>query len=234
LSGKTVYEVGPGPGGLTRALLEAGANVVAVETDTRCLAALAEIGGFFPDKLTVIQENALKIDELALFPGGASVVANLPYNISTTLLAKWLTNDRFPFADLTLMFQKEVADRILAGPGSKTYGRISVLAQWRCKIQRAFDVPRQAFVPPPKVESTIIHLTPHSEPAAVNPRELEKVTAAAFGQRRKMLRSSLKGVVESPVAVLEELDIDPTKRAEDLSVAQFCALTVLIARGSSV
>ena len=234
LSGKTVYEVGPGPGGLTRALLEAGANVVAVETDTRCLAALTEIGEFFPEKLTIIQENALKVDELALFPGGASVVANLPYNISTTLLAKWLTNDRFPFADLTLMFQKEVADRILASPGSKTYGRISVLAQWRCKIQRAFDVPRQAFVPPPKVESTIIHLTPHPKPAAVDPGELEKVTAAAFGQRRKMLRSSLKGFVDNPVAVLDALDIDPTKRAEDLSVAQFCALTVLIGRRSSV
>ena len=234
LSGKTVYEVGPGPGGLTRALLETGANVVAVETDTRCLTALAEIETYFPGQLTVIQEDALKIDELALFPERSSVVANLPYNISTTLLAKWLTNDTFPFSDLTLMFQKEVADRILAGPGSKTYGRISVLAQWRCKIRRAFDVPRQAFVPPPKVESTIIHLTPHPVPVAVNPNELEKVTAAAFGQRRKMLRSSLKGIVENPVPVLEALDIDPTKRAEDLSVAQFCALTMLIGNSTSV
>lgn len=234
LSGKTVYEVGPGPGGLTRALLETGANVVAVETDTRCLTALAEIETYFPGQLTVIQEDALKVDEVALFPDHASVVANLPYNISTTLLAKWLTKDTFPFSDLTLMFQKEVADRILAGPGSKTYGRISVLAQWRCKIQRAFDVPRQAFVPPPKVESTVIHLTPHPMPAAVDPHELEKVTAAAFGQRRKMLRSSLKGVVENPIPVLEALDIDPTKRAEDLSVDQFCALTKLIYSPTSV
>jgi 16S rRNA (adenine1518-N6/adenine1519-N6)-dimethyltransferase len=214
--------------------LEAGANVVAVETDTRCLAALTEIQAAFPGRLTVVEKDALKVDELALLPENASLVANLPYNISTTLLVKWLTSDTFPFSDLTLMFQKEVADRILAGPGSKTYGRISVLAQWRCKIQRAFDVPRQAFVPPPKVQSTIIHLTPHREMAEVNPHELEKVTAAAFGQRRKMLRSSLKSVFDNPVEVLDGLDIDPTKRAEDLSVAQFCALTVQVGAGGSI
>lgn len=224
LDNRTVYEVGPGPGGLTRALLEAGAQVVAVETDARCVAALSALGASFPGNLTVIEGDALGMDESSLLPVPAIVVANLPYNISTALLVKWLTAAPLPFSDMTLMFQKEVADRILADPGSKTYGRISVLAQWRCAVQRAFDVPARAFVPPPKVESTVLRLTPHESPIDVDTNALEKVTAAAFGQRRKMLRASLKSLMDDPVPVLERLGITPTDRAENLSVAQFCAL----------
>ncbi|MEQ8248447.1 MAG: 16S rRNA (adenine(1518)-N(6)/adenine(1519)-N(6))-dimethyltransferase RsmA [Alphaproteobacteria bacterium] len=226
--GKTVYEVGPGPGGLTRALLEAGACVVAVETDYRCLAALADLGAHYPNRLTVIEADALGCREVDLVAPDALAVANLPYNISTVLLAKWLTATPLPFSGMTLMFQKEVADRLVAAPGSKTYGRISVLAQWRCKVQRAFDVPAQAFVPPPKVDSTVVRLTPRVDPIAIDPGSLERVTAAAFGQRRKMLRSSLKRLVDNPIVLLGDLGIDPTDRAEDLTVAQFCAIAARV------
>ena len=224
IDGKTIYEVGPGPGGLTRALLEAGANVVAVETDVRCLAALAELGSFYPGRLTVIEGDAVQIDENKLTGNPTAVISNLPYNISTVLLAKWLTQDPAAFSGMTLMFQKEVANRILAEPGSKTYGRISVLAQWRCTVQRAFDLPPKAFVPPPKVDSTVLSFAMRSAPLDIDPHTLEKVTAAAFGQRRKMLRSSLKQLLDDPIRVLESLEITPTDRAEDISVTQFCAL----------
>ncbi|NQV81936.1 MAG: 16S rRNA (adenine(1518)-N(6)/adenine(1519)-N(6))-dimethyltransferase RsmA [Alphaproteobacteria bacterium] len=228
VDGKMVYEVGPGPGGLTRALLEAGAFVVAVETDARCIDALGELGAHYPGRLTVVEADAVLCDEASLVAPGSLVIANLPYNISTVLLAKWLTTKPVPFADMTLMFQKEVANRILAAPGNKTYGRLSVLAQWRCAVERAFDLPAQAFVPPPKVESTVLRLTPHDDPIAIDPAALERVTAAAFGQRRKMLRSSLKSLVENPVPFLEDLGIAPTDRAEDLTVAQFCAIAARI------
>lgn len=224
VEGKTVYEVGPGPGGLTRALLEAGATVVAVETDHRCLAALADLGEHYPNKLTVIETNALTCREAELVAPDTLAIANLPYNISTVLLVKWLTAVAVPFSSMTLMFQKEVAERLLAGPGSKTYGRISVLTQWRCTVQRAFDVPAKAFVPPPKVESTVVCLTPRQDPIAIDPGSLERVTGAAFGQRRKMLRASLKRIIDDPVALLDDLGIAPTDRAENLSVAQFCAI----------
>ncbi len=233
-AGQTVYEVGPGPGGLTRALLSAGSQVVAVETDSRCVAALDMLGASFPGKLTVIEGDALTVDEPTLFADGAIVVANLPYNISTTLLVKWLTADTSPFTDMTLMFQKEVADRIIAAPGNKTYGRLSVLAQWRCEVRRAFDVPARAFLPPPKVDSTVVRLTPRANPIDVKAGDLERVTAAAFGQRRKMLRSSLKQIVDDPGGVLDALDIAETNRAEDLSVEQFCALARAIGRDRSV
>ena len=228
IEGKTVYEVGPGPGGLTRALLEAGAVVVAVETDARCLDALAELGVHYPGRLKVVEADAIACDEASLVAPDSLVIANLPYNISTVLLAKWLTTNPVPFADMTLMFQKEVANRILAAPGNKTYGRLSVLAQWRCAVARAFDLPAQAFVPPPKVESTVLRLTARDDPIAIDPAALERVTAAAFGQRRKMLCSSLKSLVESPVTFLKDLEIAPTDRAEDLTVAQFCAIAARI------
>ncbi|MEK9946395.1 MAG: 16S rRNA (adenine(1518)-N(6)/adenine(1519)-N(6))-dimethyltransferase RsmA [Alphaproteobacteria bacterium] len=232
--GQTVYEVGPGPGGLTRALLEAGARVIAVETDSRCVAALDMLSASFPGKLTIVEGDALAVDESALFAEGATIVANLPYNVSTTLLVKWLTAGPSPFTDMTLMFQKEVADRILASPGNKTYGRLSVLAQWRCEVRRAFDIPARAFLPPPKVDSTVVRLTPSATPIDVKASDLERVTAAAFGQRRKMLRSSLKQIVDDPGGILRALGVEETKRAEDLSVEQFCALARALGGSGSV
>jgi len=225
LAGKRVYEVGPGPGGLTRALLKAGAEVIAVERDRRCLPALAELGDAYPGRLTVIEDDALAIDEAALMGAGAHIASNLPYNVGTALLVRWLTAEPWPpfWASLTLMFQKEVAERIVAAPGTSAYGRLSVLAQFRSNATLSFPVHRSAFVPPPKVTSAIVHLTPAAQPDGVRMKTLERLTAAAFGQRRKMLRQSLKSV-EGAVDALNALDIDPTRRAETLEVAEFVTL----------
>ena len=223
-----VFEVGPGPGGLTRALLEAGASVVAVEKDDRCIEALAEVQAAWPGRLTVFPADALKVDEAELLGGRtARVVANLPYNVSTVLLAKWLTSETWPpfFSSLTLMFQREVADRIAAPPGGKEYGRLSVLSQWRTVPKRLFDIPPSAFVPQPKITSSVVHFSVLAEPVApAELRDLKTVVDAAFNQRRKMLRSSLKGLGVDTERLLAEAGIDPTLRAEVLSVEQFCAL----------
>jgi 16S rRNA (adenine1518-N6/adenine1519-N6)-dimethyltransferase len=223
-----VFEVGPGPGGLTRALLEAGASVVAVEKDDRCIEALAEVQEAYPGKLTVVPADALNVDEAALLAGRtAKVVANLPYNVSTVLLAKWLAAEDWPpfFSSLTLMFQREVAERITAPPGGKDYGRLSVLSQWRTLPRRLFDIPPTAFVPQPKITSTVVHFSVLPEPVApADLRDLKAVIDAAFNQRRKMLRSSLKGLGVDTEALLAEAGIEPTLRAEVLSVERFCAL----------
>jgi len=224
--GGTFYEVGPGPGGLTRALLSEGAGkVIAVERDSRCLAALEEIAAAWPGKLEVISADALKLDEGAILPQGVRIAANLPYNVGTAILIKWLTTERWPpvWASLTLMFQKEVAQRITAKPGTEHYGRLSVLAQWRCTAKILFDVNRGAFVPPPSVTSSIVRLEPRSAPLApCNLSDLEKITAASFGQRRKMLRQSLKPL--GGEVLLDKAGIAPTMRPEDLTIEQFAAL----------
>lgn len=228
LDGATVYEVGPGPGGLTRALLRAGAKVVAVERDRRCIPALSELDEAFPGQLTAIEEDALKLDEPGLVPG-AHVVANLPYNVGTALLVRWLTVDRWPpwWRSLTLMFQKEVAERIVAAPGSSAYGRLAVLAQWRSTARLAMPVHRSAFTPPPKVMSAVVHILPQAEPAGVAVAALERLTAAAFGQRRKMLRQSLKGLPGGNTA-LTACGIHPERRPETLRVEEFVALARLL------
>lgn len=223
--GQTVLEIGPGPGGLTRALLAEGAgHVVAVERDRRCLAALEDLADAVPGRLTLVEADALEVDEHALSPRPDRIVANLPYNISTPLLFKWL--DRLElFKSLTLMFQKEVAQRITAAPGGKAYGRLSVMVQWRCRAAALFDVPPRAFTPAPKVTSTVIGLEPRAHPLApADASSLETVVAAAFGQRRKMLRSSLKQISADPAGLLAAAGLEPTLRAENLSVEQFCAL----------
>jgi 16S rRNA (adenine1518-N6/adenine1519-N6)-dimethyltransferase len=228
--GATIYEVGPGPGGLTRALLAEGAGrVIAVERDERCIAALAELAEYYPGRLEVVSGDALKIDEAALFAGCGPVriAANLPYNIASQLLVKWLTCENWPpfWQSLTLMFQKEVAQRIAAGPDGEGYGRLSVLTGWRARAKILFDVSRSAFTPPPKVTSSVIRIEPLAEPVA--PCELsalEKVTASAFGQRRKMLRQSLKTLHPDALGLLEAAHIDPTLRAENLSISDFAAL----------
>jgi 16S rRNA (adenine1518-N6/adenine1519-N6)-dimethyltransferase len=228
LEGERVYEVGPGPGGLTHALLDAGARVTAVERDRRCIPALEELQARFGERLTIIQADAMKVDERELVGAGARVVANLPYNVGTALLLKWLRGDWPPWwASLTLMFQKEVAERIVAKPGSDAYGRLSVAAQWRSEPHIAMTVNRSAFVPPPKVTSAVVHIVPAAAPAGVDPRIMENVTEAAFGQRRKMLRSSVKSV-PGALAALETLGIDPERRAETLSVAEFVELARLL------
>jgi 16S rRNA (adenine1518-N6/adenine1519-N6)-dimethyltransferase len=231
LKGLRVYEVGPGPGGLTRALLEAGASVVAVERDRRCIPALAELQQEFGPKLTLLEADALKVDEREAVGEGAHVVANLPYNVGTALLLRWLAAEPWPpwWRSLTLMFQKEVAERIVAQPGTEAYGRLSVAAQWRSRARIAMTVNRSAFVPPPKVTSAVVHIEPADAPPGVSPKVMEKVTEAAFGQRRKMLRSSLKS---SPggIEALAELGIDPQRRAETLSVGEFVSLARLLSR----
>jgi 16S rRNA (adenine1518-N6/adenine1519-N6)-dimethyltransferase len=231
--GAVVYEVGPGPGGLTRGLLAEGAvRVIAVERDERCVAALAEIAAAWPGKLTLVSADALKVDEAVLLAesgvtGPVRVAANLPYNVGTALLVKWLTAPAWPpfWQSLTLMFQREVAERIIAAPGSEHYGRLSVLAQWRTRPHLMFDVSRSAFVPPPKITSSIVRLEPLAEPIApAELKDLEAVTAAAFGQRRKMLRQSLKSLTPDPEALLHAAGIAPTERPEHLTVAEFAAL----------
>jgi 16S rRNA (adenine1518-N6/adenine1519-N6)-dimethyltransferase len=225
LEGKDLLEVGPGPGGLTRALLHAGAMVTAIEMDRRCLPALADLAEFFLGRLRVIEGDAMKIDEAGLFPGPYTVVANLPYNVGTALFIRWLGGEQWPpqWKSLTLMFQQEVAQRIVAAPGSSTYGRLSILAQWRSTARIAMKVHRSAFTPPPKVMSAIVHVTPAEAPQGVSARMLERVTEAAFGQRRKMLRQSMKGL-PGALEALETLGIDSTRRAETLTVAEFVAI----------
>ncbi len=227
LTASTVIEVGPGPGGLTRALLLSGARkVVAVERDERCLAALAEISDHYPGRLEVISGDALETDFAALATEGSDtrIVANLPYNIGTELLVRWLTPSAWPpfYSSMTLMFQREVAERIVAMPGDKSYGRLGVLAGWRTEGRIVFDLPPQAFTPPPKVTSSVVHLVPRQTPIAVDAKALARVTEAAFGQRRKMLRQSLKAL--GGEALLERTGIDPTRRAETLSVEEFASL----------
>ncbi|MBI1404148.1 MAG: 16S rRNA (adenine(1518)-N(6)/adenine(1519)-N(6))-dimethyltransferase RsmA [Porphyrobacter sp.] len=226
LSGQRVLEVGPGPGGLTRALLRAGAKVTAIEMDRRCLPALAELDEAFPGQLTVIEGDALKLDHGALMEGGPfHVLSNLPYNVGTALFVRWLSGEAWPpqWRSLTLMFQREVADRIVAAAGEDAYGRIAVLAQWRAEARLAMKVHRSAFTPPPKVMSAIVHVTPAAMPEGVSARLLERLTEAAFGQRRKMLRQSLKGV-PGALDALARLGIDETRRAETVGVAEFVAL----------
>ena len=219
-----VFEVGPGPGGLTRALLAAGARVTAVERDARCIPALAELSDHYPGQLRVIEGDALAIDAPALFAGKPHIVANLPYNVGTALLVRWLSAGWLPWwRTLTLMFQKEVAERIVAAPGGAAYGRLAVLAQWRASAKIAMPVHRSAFTPPPKVMSAVVHIVPQAAPAGVRFATLEAITAAAFGQRRKMLRQSLKSV-PGALDALARLGIDPTRRAETLDVAAFVAI----------
>jgi 16S rRNA (adenine1518-N6/adenine1519-N6)-dimethyltransferase len=226
LSQTTVIEVGPGPGGLTRALLAHGAaRVIAVERDERCLAALAEIAERYPGRLDVIAGDALRTD-FAVLAGGApsAMVANLPYNIGTELLVRWLTVEAWPpfYRSMTLMFQREVAERIVARSGADAYGRLGVLAGWRTEARILFDVPPQAFTPPPKVTSSVVSLTPRAAPLPADVHALGRVTEAAFGQRRKMLRQSLKSL--GGERLLAATGIDPTRRAETLSVAEFVSL----------
>ncbi|MBZ9974920.1 16S rRNA (adenine(1518)-N(6)/adenine(1519)-N(6))-dimethyltransferase RsmA [Mesorhizobium sp. BR-1-1-10] len=231
LTNATVIEVGPGPGGLTRALLSNGARrVVAIERDERCLAALAEVSAHYPGRLEVISGDALKTDFAALAAAAGDsrqvrIVANLPYNIGTELLVRWLTVTDWPpfYASMTLMFQREVAQRIVAAPDSDAYGRLGVLAGWRTQARIAFDVPPQAFTPPPKVTSSVVHLEPRATPLPGDVKKLARVTEAAFGQRRKMLRQSVKSL--GGEALLERVGIDPTRRAETLSVEEFVRLT---------
>lgn len=240
LEGATVVEVGPGPGGLTRALLALGAaRVIAIERDRRCIEALGEIAAHYPGRLEVIEGDALKVDVRPLLGDApARVVANLPYNIATLLLVGWLSAEPWPpwFASLTLMFQKEVAERIVAAPGSRAYGRLAVLAGWRAQAKIAFDVAPSAFVPPPKVTSSVVHLVPRAAPAPCALAVLEKVTEAAFGQRRKMLRQSLKSLGVDPLALLEAAGVEPTARAEEIDVAGFVALANALsaARGANL
>ncbi len=224
IDGATVYEVGPGPGGLTRALLDRGAKVVAVERDRRFLPALGELAEEYPGRLTIVQGDALKMDERDLVGDGARVVSNLPYNVGTALLLRWLTVDWPPWwKSLTLMFQKEVAERIVAAAGSDAYGRLSILAQWRSAPRIAMQVNRSSFVPPPKVASAVVHIEPAEGPEGVKPKVIEKLTEVAFGQRRKMLRSTLKAM-PGALDALRELGIDEQRRAETLGVEDFVAL----------
>lgn len=227
-----VFEVGPGPGGLTRALLRAGAKVTAVERDARCLPALAEVADAFPDRLTVIHGDAMQVDATAATGGPHHIVANLPYNVGTALLVGWLESAAWPpaWASLTLMFQAEVAERIVAAPGTSAYGRLAVLAQWRSKARIAMRVHRSAFTPPPKVMSAVVHIVPKDMPSGVRPQTIARLTAAAFGQRRKMLRQSLKALPGAAEA-MAACGIDSERRAETLTVADYVALArVLDAR----
>lgn len=221
----TTIEVGPGPGGLTRALLEAGAGrVVVIERDPRFVPALEEIAAVHTGRLTIVLGDAMTVDVAALGPPPRRVVANLPYNVGTPLLLGWLAKPH-DFASLTVMLQKEVVERIAAAPGDAAYGRLSVAAQWRWTARRVFDVPPSAFVPPPQVVSAVVSLVPREAPLApADPGWLERVTAAAFGQRRKMLRGSLRSLGGDTAALLAKADIDPSKRAETLTIAQFCAI----------
>ncbi len=233
LTATSVIEVGPGPGGLTRALLARGAReVVAVERDPRCVEALAELAAAYPGRLRVIAADALESDAANLAAPPRAIVANLPYNIATPLLFKWLA-DVGAYSCFTLMFQKEVAQRICAAPGGRDYGRLSIAAQWLCEARRLFDVPPRAFVPPPKVTSTLVRLTPRPHPLApADADALGRVVAAAFGQRRKMLRASLKSLGTDPERLLAAAKVAPTARAEEIGVEGFCAIARAFARAS--
>jgi 16S rRNA (adenine1518-N6/adenine1519-N6)-dimethyltransferase len=230
LEGATVIEVGPGPGGLTRAILALGAKkVIAIERDARCLPALQEIADHYPGRLEVIEGDALKTDFEALAKGEpVRIIANLPYNVGTQLLVNWLLPKQWPpfWQSLTLMFQKEVGQRIVAREDDNHYGRLGVLCGWRTRAHMAFDIPPQAFTPPPKVTSTVVHLEPIAKPLPCDADKLEKVTLAAFGQRRKMLRQSLKSI--GGEALLARAEIDPQRRAETLSVEEFCRIANLL------
>jgi len=241
LDGVTVVEVGPGPGGLTRALLAGGArHVIAIERDSRAIAALAEIAAYYPDRLTVIEADALAVDWSAVplpspapSPFPARIIANLPYNIATPLLLRWLSVDPWPpwYDALVLMFQREVAERIVARPGDKPYGRLAVIAGWRTEAKIMFDVAPSAFVPPPKVTSSVVRLAPRAHPLPCDLRVLERITAAAFGQRRKMLRQSLRALGHDPQPILAAAAIDPTARAEEIPVEGFVALANAFSAG---
>lgn len=226
LEGANILEIGPGPGGLTRSILkENPASLTVIERDDRCLAALEQISAHYAGKLHIIAGDAL-LDQPVLAPElQTRIIANLPYNIATPLLIGWLESEPWPpfFASMTLMFQKEVADRIVAAPGSRTYGRLAVLAQWRCTTEQLFDIPPQAFTPPPKVTSSVVHLEPRETPLPCSLKSLTVVTAAAFGQRRKMLRQSLKSVGVT-TAIFEQTGISPMERAEQIPVSGFVAL----------
>lgn len=220
--GLNVIEIGPGPGGLTRSILASpAAHLTAVEFDQRAVAAIEELGIYYPNRLRVVQQDALKTDVTTLCPAPRAVISNLPYNISTVLLAGWLEQtrrDRGSFNFMTLMFQKEVADRLLAAPHSKTYGRLSVMAQWLCSIKKLFELPPSAFTPPPKIKSSVLHFTPRTLPDdAPSFDVMEKILAAAFNQRRKMIRSSLADYA----AAIEATGLAPTLRAEDVSVEEY-------------
>ena len=232
LANSDVFEVGPGPGGLTRALLYEGARrVVAIEQDKRCLPALAEISAHYNGKLEVWEGDALKINPLAQMNTPVRVVSNLPYNVGTELLTRWLSPPNWPpfWQSLTLMFQKEVARRIVAKPRTKAYGRLSILAQWRCDVKIVMDIPPAAFTPPPKVTSAVVHLERLEKPRfEADGHTLSRVVAQAFGQRRKMLRASLKGIVPDLEDQLLAADIKPTQRAEEIGLEQFCNLSELI------
>ncbi len=233
LAGHDVVEVGPGPGGLTRALLASDCrHVYAVEKDARCLDALQELSAAYPGRLTVLEADARKLETWKLGSAPRKLVANLPYNVGTALLVAWLRAIALEpgcLAGLTLMFQKEVAQRLSAAPGSAAYGRLGVLSQWLCRVEPCFDLPPGAFRPPPKVISSVVRLTPLPEPAAAASLEaLERVTEAAFGQRRKMLRRSLKSLDGAPKSLLAAAGLDETARAETLSVADFCRLARLV------
>jgi len=234
LAGVTVIEVGPGPGGLTRALLaEGAARIVAIERDRRCVAALEELAETYPGRLKVIEGDALDFDPRDhLGPGPARIVANLPYNIATALLARWLSIEPWPpfYDSLVLMFQREVALRIVAGPGDESYGRLGVFAGWRTQARILFDVNPSAFVPPPKVTSSIVRLVPRASPLPCERALLERVSAAAFGQRRKMLRASLRTLGTDPAALLARAGVAPTKRAEEIGVDGFVALANALAK----
>ena len=224
LAGQEVLEVGPGPGGLTRALLAAGAQVTAIERDRRCIPALEELSAAYPGKLRLIEGDALEIDAPALFAGRPHIVSNLPYNVGTALLIGWLSSDWQPWwQSLTLMFQKEVAERVAAAPGDDAYGRLAVIAQAVCTARIVMHLPAAAFTPPPKVASAVVHLVPLAErPSPARLKKLERITAAAFGQRRKMLRSSLKQL--GGAALCEAAGIEPDVRAETVDVAGFLRL----------
>jgi len=228
LAGVTVIEIGPGPGGLTRALLAGGAGrIIAIERDERCAGALGELAAVYPGRLEVIMADALTVPAGRLGTPPRRIVANLPYNVATPLLLGWLA-DIAAFDRLILMFQKEVALRLTAAPGNRDYGRLSVIAQWLTEPKRLFDIPPQAFTPPPKVTSSVVELRPRPAPLAADRRTLERVTAAAFGQRRKMLRHSLRALGGDPAALLEAAGIVGTARAEELTIAEFCALAAAL------
>ena len=234
LAGVTVLEIGPGPGGLTRALLAQGAaHVIAVERDERAIAALAEIAALYPGRLDIVAADALRFDPRPQLPSGpVRVVANLPYNIATALLVGWLSIEPWPpwFDSAVLMFQREVAERIVAAPGSKSYGRLSVLTQWRCEARILFDVNSAAFVPPPKVTSSLVRLVPRAAPLPCERELLERATQAAFGQRRKMLRQSLRSLGADAQSLIAAAGLEPTARAEDIPVAGFVGLARALAQ----